>query len=205
MSQDTDRALWAELSDEEKRVLAIRPADPAEALAHFTGRLRFETDPYDVAADQRAGHGGFTVLDVRRRPAYDAEHVAGAVHFSHHDMTPEALAALDPDQVYVTYGWGPGCNGGIRGAAKLSAAGLRAKEMMGGLEYWKRGGYPTSGTAAAEEPAGAADGDTAVTGPPSAATTDSPAAATAPSAAAAAAAARAAADAAPALRNGCCI
>lgn len=198
MSQDTHRALWAELSDEEKRVLAIRPAGPAEALAHFTGRLRFETDPYDVAADQRAGHGGFTVLDVRRRPAYDAEHVAGAVHFSHHDMTPEALAALDPDQVYVTYGWGPGCNGGIRGAAKLSAAGLRAKEMMGGLEYWKRGGYPTSGTAAtgepAESPAASTTGESGATASPAAAP-----------AAAASAAARAAADAAPALRNGCCI
>ncbi|MGW1009298.1 rhodanese-like domain-containing protein [Streptomyces termitum] len=198
MSQDTHRALWAELSDEEKRVLAIRPADPAEALAHFTGRLRFETDPYDVAADQRAGHGGFTVLDVRRRPAYDAEHVAGAVHFSHHDMTPEALAALDPDQVYVTYGWGPGCNGGIRGAAKLSAAGLRAKEMMGGLEYWKRGGYPTSGTATtgepAESPAASTTGESGATASPAAAP-----------AAAASATARAAADAAPALRNGCCI
>jgi len=69
--------------------------------------------------------------------------VAGAVHFSHHDMTPESIAALDPSVVYVTYGWGPGCNGGVRAAAKLAAQGLRVKEMLGGIEYWNRQGFPT--------------------------------------------------------------
>jgi rhodanese-related sulfurtransferase len=145
MSQDP----WAEMSDEKHRVLGFRAAEPEEALAHFTGRLRFETDPYDVNADLTAGLTGFVVLDVRRRPAYDAGHIEGAVHFSHHDMTPQTLAALDPALVYITYGWGPGCNGGTRGAAKLAAAGLRAKEMIGGLEYWQKGGYPTAGSGTA--------------------------------------------------------
>ncbi|MFD9035648.1 rhodanese-like domain-containing protein [Streptomyces sp. NPDC059567] len=173
---------WTEMSDEEHRVLGFRAAEPHEALAHFTGRLRFETDPYDVNADVVAGLSGFIVLDVRRRPAYDAERIDGAVHFSHHDMTPQSLAALDPALVYITYGWGPGCNGGTRGAAKLSAAGLRAKEMIGGLEYWKRGGYPTTGAGGGAEagtPAGRGTGTGSETG--------------------SGAAAR------PAGRNGCCI
>ncbi|MFF3317470.1 rhodanese-like domain-containing protein [Streptomyces sp. NPDC003035] len=186
MSQDP----WAEMSDEKHRVLGFRAAEPEEALAHFTGRLRFETDPYDVNADLTAGLTGFVVLDVRRRPAYDAEHIEGAVHFSHHDMTPRTLAALDPAPVYITYGWGPGCNGGTRGAAKLAAAGLRAKEMIGGLEYWQKGGYPTAGSGTgsdAESGAGSGLGVGARVGVGAAATT------------------RTGAATAPAATTGCCI
>ncbi|MBA0051709.1 rhodanese-like domain-containing protein [Streptomyces sp. AJS327] len=132
-----------ELNDESKRVLGVAPAAPEDALRYFyLTKLRCETDPYDVHHDLEAGAEGFVVLDVRREPAYREAHVAGARNFSHHDMTPEAIAALDPEQVYVTYGWGPGCNGGSRGAAKLAAAGLRVKEMVGGLEYWQRQGFP---------------------------------------------------------------
>lgn len=132
--------------DEKQRVLGIEPAGPDEALGHFLTRLRFETDPYDVHHDLEHGESGFVVLDIRRAPDFAREHVVGAVNLSHHDMTSRLLARLDREQVYVTYGWGPGCNGGTRGAAKLAAAGLRVKEMIGGLEYWKRQGYPTAST-----------------------------------------------------------
>ncbi|MFE5792286.1 rhodanese-like domain-containing protein [Streptomyces sp. NPDC056503] len=132
-----------ELNDEERKVLGVPAAEPAEAVEYFyRTKLRCETDPYDVNHDLVAGIGGFVVLDVRRPASYRDEHVAGARNLSHHDMTPEVIAALDPEQVYVTYGWGPGCNGGTRGAAKLAAHGLRVKEMLGGLEYWKRQGFP---------------------------------------------------------------
>ncbi|GGN22710.1 rhodanese-related sulfurtransferase [Actinoplanes campanulatus] len=124
------------------RVLGVAPADQAEALDFFRRRLRCETDPYDVHHDIEAGETGLVVLDVRRREAYEAGHVAGARSLPHQLMTPDVLAGLDPEKVYVTYGWGPGCNGGVRAAIALSEYGLRVKEMMGGLEYWQRQGYP---------------------------------------------------------------
>lgn len=125
------------------RVLGIAPADPQESVAYFyLTKLRCETDPYDVHHDLQAGASGFAVLDVRSPAAYDAEHIVGARSFPHHDMTPQAIAELDPELVYVTYGWGPGCNGGSRGAARLATQGLRVKEMVGGLEYWKRQEFP---------------------------------------------------------------
>ena len=58
---------------------------------------------------------------------------------------PTALLAdaeLDPDPVYVTYCWGPGCDGATRAALTLARRGLRVKEMLGGLEYWVREGFP---------------------------------------------------------------
>jgi len=124
------------------KVLDVPAASPSEARDYLQRKLGCETDPYDVHHDLTAGVRGFVVVDVRRAAAYDAEHVRGAIHLSHHEMTAATLAGLDRSVVYVTYGWGPGCNGGTRGAAKLAAFGLRVKEMIGGIEYWKRGGYP---------------------------------------------------------------
>lgn len=125
-------------------VLGVPAAEPAEAAEYFyRTKLRFETDPYDLRHDMDLGTPGIVVLDVRRPESYAQEHVAGAVSMSHHDMTPESLAALDRDTVYVLYGWGPGCNAAAKGAVKLAAHGLRVKELDGGLEYWKRFGHPT--------------------------------------------------------------
>ncbi|MFF4230643.1 rhodanese-like domain-containing protein [Streptomyces sp. NPDC001820] len=137
--------LYDELSDERSKVLGVPAADPGAALEYYyRTKLRCETDAYDVRHDQVAGLGGFVVLDVRRAESYAEEHIEGARNFSHHDMTPRNVAALAPEPVYITYGWGPGCNAGTKGAAKLSAHGLRVKEMVGGIEYWKRQGFPVA-------------------------------------------------------------
>ncbi|WP_144122732.1 rhodanese-like domain-containing protein [Catellatospora sichuanensis] len=128
----------------DSRILGNPPAEPSAAVEYFyTMKLRCETDPYDVQHDLAAGAGGFVVIDTRRAAAFDAEHITGARHFPHDEMTVAAMADLDPALVYVTYGWGPGCNGGTIGAAKLAGQGFRVKEMIGGIEYWKRAGYPT--------------------------------------------------------------
>lgn len=66
----------------------------------------------------------------------------GALNLPHETITPDTLAALDRDRLYVTYGWGPARNAGSRDAAKLAAAGLQVKEMIGGYKYWQRAGHP---------------------------------------------------------------
>jgi rhodanese-related sulfurtransferase len=42
----------------------------------------------------------------------------------------------------VTYCWGPGCNGATRAALALSLEGYVVREMLGGVEYWVREGFP---------------------------------------------------------------
>jgi hypothetical protein len=42
----------------------------------------------------------------------------------------------------VTYCWGPGCDGASRAALALARLGYRVKEMLGGIEYWIREGFP---------------------------------------------------------------
>jgi rhodanese-related sulfurtransferase len=49
----------------------------------------------------------------------------------------------------VAYCWGPGCNGATRAALALSRLAFQAREMLGGVEYWIREGFPVA-TAAGE-------------------------------------------------------
>lgn len=126
------------------RTLSVPPAAPDDAVRYFQDvRLSCETDPYDVHHDIEQGEDGFVVLDARRTTAFEMEHVPGALSLPHQDITAETVAHLDRSVLCVTYGWGPACNGGTRAAAKLAVLGFQVKEMIGGLEYWKRAEYPT--------------------------------------------------------------
>jgi rhodanese-related sulfurtransferase len=122
-------------------VRTIAAAAPVVAERHFLGRLAFETDCADVNADLTAGVEGVVVLDVRSRDAYARGHVPGARSLPHREITAEATSGFSPDAVYVTYCWGPHCNGATRGAARLAALGFRVKEMIGGISGWEAEGY----------------------------------------------------------------
>jgi rhodanese-related sulfurtransferase len=124
------------------RVAADAPADPVTALEHFAGRLAFECDPADVAADLRAGAGPFVLIDCRSRAAYAYAHLPGAISLPHAEIE---AAALPPGELLVTYCWGPGCNAATRGARRIAALGRPVKEMIGGFEYWVREGWPLEG------------------------------------------------------------
>jgi rhodanese-related sulfurtransferase len=129
------------------RVAADPPADPTAALRHFAGRLAFECDPADVAADLRDGAGGFVLLDCRSRAAHARAHLPGALSLPHAEIDAAALAAVPADALLVTYCWGPGCNAATRGARRVAALGRPVKEMIGGFEYWVREGWPLEGSA----------------------------------------------------------
>lgn len=127
-------------------VREIEAAPPEVAQAHFASRLAFETDPTDLAIDLAKGHRDIVVVDARTRADFVAEHVAGAMCLPHREISADTTAALSKDMLYITYCWGPGCNGSTRAALLLSALGFRVKELMGGIEYWKRDGHPTEGS-----------------------------------------------------------
>lgn len=112
------------------------------AVAHFSARLRYETDPSDVAA-ARARGADLVLVDVRSREAWDQGHVPGARHLPLAELDARLLELPSPQQGphLVVYCWGPGCNGSTRGALALARAGFRhVQEMIGGFEYWAREG-----------------------------------------------------------------
>jgi len=122
-------------------VAAHPPADPAEAVAHYAGRLRFEADCADVAADLASGAGEFALLDCRRPELFAAGHLPGAINIPPARITAELLERLIPrDRLIVTYCNGPHCNASTRGALILARLGRPVKEMPGGLDGWVREG-----------------------------------------------------------------
>ncbi|MDA8016345.1 MAG: rhodanese-like domain-containing protein [Thermoanaerobaculia bacterium] len=126
-------------------VTASPDQTPDRAASFFHHRLAFETDPSDVHHDQSHGVADFVVLDARQVEAFEACRVPGAIHMPHGRIRQSTTRDFDRGQLIVTYCWGPGCNAATKAAAKLSALGFRVREMIGGLEYWRREGHPVEG------------------------------------------------------------
>jgi rhodanese-related sulfurtransferase len=133
-------------------VLEHRAATPADAQRHFVARLSVETDPSDVHADLERGVDRIIVVDARSNQHFAECHVPGAINLPHRSITAETTASLSRDVCVVVYCWGPACNAATKAGARLSALGFWVKEMIGGLEYWRREGYAVEGTLGTEAP-----------------------------------------------------
>jgi rhodanese-related sulfurtransferase len=112
------------------------------AVAHYRDKLEFETDAWDLNEMLRTGQN-VVVVDARSEAAYENEHIPQAVSFPHRRIDVESTRDLDRETLYVTYCDGIGCNASTKGALKLTELGFRVKELIGGIEWWKRDGYPT--------------------------------------------------------------
>ncbi len=126
-------------------------ASAEQALAHFSQRLRFETDCSDVYHSQEAGQVDYVLVDVRNATAFAAGHVPGAINLPTRTITPERLAAFPANSLFVVYCAGPHCNGVHRAAARLAGLGHSVKEMIGGITGWLDEGLPLA--QADEQPA----------------------------------------------------
>ena len=113
-----------------------------DAIAFFASRLAFQTDVADVQAALATGDPGFALVDSRSPAAWAQGRIPGAVHLPTAQIPERASTALDPATPVVTYCWGPGCNGATRAALALARLGYAVREMLGGIEYWIREGFP---------------------------------------------------------------
>ena len=112
-------------------------------LAHYANKLAYEIDSWDLKLAIEASEN-VVVIDARSPEAFAREHIPGAINIPHRAMRAETVAALDRDALVVTYCDGIGCNGSTKGALAMTRLGFRVKELMGGLDWWKRDGHPTS-------------------------------------------------------------
>jgi rhodanese-related sulfurtransferase len=113
--------------------------DTTAAVEFFAAKLRFETDPTDVAAAFAAGDD-FVLVDARGHAPWHQGRIAGAIHMPHAEIPSRALNEIPITTPVVVYCWGPACNGGTRAALQFSKLGYAVKEMIGGFEYWTREG-----------------------------------------------------------------
>lgn len=114
-----------------------------DQIRFYEHKLAWEIDAFDLNAAREAGEA-VVVIDARAPAAFAREHIPGALSVPHRTMDTDTTAAFDRAALYVTYCDGIGCNASTKGALAMARHGFRVKELMGGLDWWKRDGYPTS-------------------------------------------------------------
>ena len=115
-----------------------------EQIEFYKAKLDYEIDAWDLSESIK-NNEAFVVVDARSHDAYEREHIPSAINIPHRTLTAESAKELDASKTYVTYCDGIGCNASTKGALKLAQFGLNVKELMGGLDWWKRDGYATEG------------------------------------------------------------
>ena len=114
-----------------------------DQLRHYTDKLAYEIDSWDlkVALDNKEA---VVVVDARSAEAFEQEHIPGAVSLPHRTMDEQSTSQIDNAALVVVYCDGIGCNASTKGAMQMLKLGFRVKELMGGLDWWKRDGHPTT-------------------------------------------------------------
>src|SRR5512135_458611 len=110
----------------------------------FKAKLENETDPSDLK-ETLDNSNELIIVDARSSVAFEQEHIPNAISLPHRTMNAESTAHLDKSKIYVSYCDGIGCNASTKGAYKLAQLGFRVRELIGGLEWWKREGFETHG------------------------------------------------------------
>jgi rhodanese-related sulfurtransferase len=119
-----------------------------EQLKHYSSKLAYEIDSWDLQVAVESGER-IIIVDARSPQAFASEHIPGALSLPHRTMNEPTTAKLDKAALVVTYCDGIGCNASTKGALQMTKLGFRVKELIGGLDWWKRDGYPTEGSAVA--------------------------------------------------------
>ncbi len=107
-------------------------------------KLEYEIDSWDLY-DSLNRDEKIVVIDTRSNQAYEGEHIPDSVNIPHREMSSENTSHLDKNFVFVTYCDGIGCNASTKGALKMTKLGFKVKELMGGIDWWKKDGYETTG------------------------------------------------------------
>ena len=118
-----------------------------EQIKHYEERLSFQWDSADLA-ERLEIDPNIVVIDTRKQFAYDIEHIPNSISFPHRTMDQVSTAELDKNKIYICYCDGIGCNGSTKGALKMAKLGFNVRELIGGLDWWKRDGYQTEGRSA---------------------------------------------------------
>lgn len=120
----------------------VTPAGPT-ARIHWIGSFLDLRHPADLYADIESGVQNLVVVDARYPEAYAREHLPGAINLPSQELDAQTTAGLSRDATYVVYCWNAGCHASTKTARRLKALGFQVRELHGGLETWRKQGYPT--------------------------------------------------------------
>ena len=116
-----------------------------DQMDFYQRKLAYEMDSADLYDALEKGEP-IVVVDGRSSSAYAQEHIPGAVSLPHREISFNSTESLDRSKLYVCYCDGIGCNASTKTALKLLTLGFQVRELIGGLDWWKRDGYATHGS-----------------------------------------------------------
>ena len=116
-------------------------------MDYYQRKLAYEMDSADLYEALGLSEP-IVVVDGRVDSAYAQEHIPDAISLPHRTITPESTESLDRAKLYVCYCDGIGCNASTKTAMKLLELGFQVRELIGGLDWWRRDGYATHGAEA---------------------------------------------------------
>jgi rhodanese-related sulfurtransferase len=120
-----------------------------EQINYYKAKLQYEIDAWDLVEKQNKAEE-IVIIDTRSEVAFKKEHIPGAVNIPHRTINASTTAHLNKRILYITYCDGIGCNASTKGALNMSELGFDVKELIGGLDWWKRDGYKTEGENASQ-------------------------------------------------------
>lgn len=121
-----------------------------EQIHYYEDKLKYEIDSWDLYETLK-NNEKIIVIDTRSSEAYQTAHIPKAINIPHRTMNKDTTKNLDKDYLYVTYCDGIGCNASTKGALNMTKLGFKVKELLGGLDWWKRDGYEIIGLESKEE------------------------------------------------------
>jgi rhodanese-related sulfurtransferase len=117
-----------------------------EQIDYYKNKLAFEIDSWDLHVAMKEDQD-ITVIDARSEEAYEQEHIPGAINIPHRLMDEATTGNMKKSSLIVTYCDGIGCNASTKAALNMTNLGFQVKELLGGLDWWKRDEHPTTPTA----------------------------------------------------------
>lgn len=113
-------------------------------IEFYRAKLAYEIDSWDLSEALNNGNP-VIVVDARSIESFHAEHIPSAINIPHRSLSEATTSHLDKSKIYISYCDGIGCNASTKAALKLAELGFQVQELMGGLDWWRRDGYQTSG------------------------------------------------------------
>jgi rhodanese-related sulfurtransferase len=116
-----------------------------QQINYYQSKLKFEIDSADLYNTLQSD-SKIQIVDARKEKAFIHEHIPFSINLPHREINFDTTKHLDKTTLYVVYCDGIGCNASTKGALKLAELGFKTKELIGGIDWWKRDGFTTQGT-----------------------------------------------------------
>ena len=111
---------------------------------YYEAKLKYEIDSWDLNECLNK-NDEIIVIDTRSGQTFAQEHIPTSINIPHREMNIESTKKLDKNKLYITYCDGIGCNASTKGALNMTKLGFKVKELLGGIDWWKRDGHETHG------------------------------------------------------------